>query len=46
MLGVVSSLLYVTMNIVTTLVWREYSSASQTVSELSAIGAPTWRSGC
>jgi hypothetical protein len=39
--GVVSSLLYVTMNIVSTLVWREYSSASQTVSELSAIGAPT-----
>jgi len=39
--GVVSSFLYVTMNIVSTLVWREYSSASQTVSELSAIGAPT-----
>ena len=40
-LGVVSSLLYVTMNIVSTLVWRSYSSVSQTVSELSAIGAPT-----
>ena len=39
--GLVSSFLYVTMNIVSTLVWREYSSASQTVSELSAIGAPT-----
>ncbi len=40
-LGLVSSFLYVTMNIVSTLVWREYSSTSQTVSELSAIGAPT-----
>jgi hypothetical protein len=40
-LGVVSSFLYVTMNIVSTLVWREYSSVTQTVSELSAIGAPT-----
>jgi hypothetical protein len=40
-LGLVSSFLYVTMNIVSTLVWREYSSASQTVSELSAIGAPS-----
>jgi hypothetical protein len=40
-LGLVSSFLYITMNIVSTLVWREYSSASQTVSELSAIGAPT-----
>ncbi len=39
--GLVSSFLYVTMNIVSTLVWREYSSTSQTVSELSAIGAPT-----
>ena len=39
--GVVSSFLYITMNIVTALVWRSYSSASQTVSELSAIDAPT-----
>lgn len=39
--GLVSSLLYVAMNIVSPLVWREYSSISQTVSELSAIGAPT-----
>ena len=39
--GVVSSCLYVTMNIVSALVWREYSSVTQTVSELSAIGAPT-----
>ena len=39
--GLVSSLLYVAMNIVSPLVWREYSSVSQTVSELSAIGAPT-----
>ncbi|HEV8447372.1 MAG TPA: DUF998 domain-containing protein [Gemmatimonadaceae bacterium] len=39
--GLVSSLLYVAMNVVSPLVWREYSSVSQTVSELSAIGAPT-----
>lgn len=39
--GVVSSLLYVAMNVVVPLQWDDYSSASQTVSELSAIGAPT-----
>jgi hypothetical protein len=39
--GIVSSLLYVTMNLVVPTGWSGYSSASQTVSELSAIGAPT-----
>ena len=39
--GVVSSLLYVAMNLVVPMGWSGYSSASQTVSELSAIGAPT-----
>ena len=39
--GVTSSILYAAMLIVTPFFWPEYSSASQTVSELSAIGAPT-----
>jgi hypothetical protein len=39
--GVLSSLLYVAMNIFVAMQWEGYSSASQTVSELSAIGAPT-----
>lgn len=39
--GIVSSLLYVAMNAFVAMQWPEYSSASQTVSELSAIGAPT-----
>src|SRR4051812_28030332 len=39
--GIVSSLLYVAMNIFVAMQWQGYSSASQTVSELSAIGAPT-----
>lgn len=39
--GVVSSILYVVMNIVVPLQWPAYSSASRTVSELSAVGAPT-----
>jgi len=39
--GIVSSLLYVAMNVFVPLQWDGYSSASQTVSELSAIGAPT-----
>jgi uncharacterized protein DUF998 len=39
--GVFSSLLYVFMNVFIALQWQGYSSASQTVSELSAIGAPT-----
>lgn len=39
--GIVSSLLYVAMNFFVPMQWEGYSSASQTVSELSAIGAPT-----
>ena len=39
--GIVSSLLYVAMNVLVPMQWEGYSSASQTVSELSAIGAPT-----
>ena len=39
--GIMSSLLYVAMNVVVAMRWEGYSSASQTVSELSAIGAPT-----
>jgi hypothetical protein len=39
--GPLSSLLYVAMNIVVAMQWKGYSSAAQTVSELSAIGAPT-----
>jgi hypothetical protein len=36
-----SSLLYLAMNVFIAMQWESYSSASQTVSELSAIGAPT-----
>lgn len=39
--GVLSSLLYAVMLVVVPLQWEGYSSVSQTVSELSAIGAPT-----
>ena len=39
--GVLSSLLYVAMNIFVPMLFPGYSSASQTVSELSAIDAPT-----
>jgi hypothetical protein len=39
--GIVSSLLYVAANIVGSRRWRDYSLTSQTVSELSAIGAPS-----
>jgi hypothetical protein len=39
--GFVSSLLYVAMTVVVALQWPGYSSSSQTISELSAIGAPT-----
>ena len=39
--GVLSSLLYVAMNFFFAMQWEAYRSASQTVSELSAIGAPT-----
>lgn len=41
MCGIVSSLFYVAMNVFVAMQWEGYSSASQTVSELSAIGAPT-----
>jgi Protein of unknown function (DUF998) len=36
-----SSLLYLAMTVVVAMQWDGYSSASQTISELSAIGAPT-----
>ena len=39
--GILSSLLYVAMTAFVALQWQGYSSAAQTVSELSAIGAPT-----
>ncbi len=39
--GILSSLLYVAMNIIGAMQFEGYSSLSQTVSELSAIGAPT-----
>lgn len=39
--GLVSSLLYLAMNVVVPFQWPAYSSFSQTISELSAIGAPT-----
>jgi hypothetical protein len=39
--GILSSLLYAAINIIVAMQWKEYNSASQTVSELSAIGAPT-----
>jgi hypothetical protein len=39
--GPVSSVLYVAMTVLVAMRWDAYSSASQTVSELSAIGAPT-----
>src|SRR5687768_1286817 len=39
--GILSSLLYVSMNVYFPMQWDGYSSFSQTVSELSAIGAPT-----
>jgi len=39
--GILSSLLYAAMNVFVPMQWPAYSSASQTVSELSAIGAPT-----
>jgi hypothetical protein len=39
--GIASSLLYVAMNVFVPMEWEDYNSASQTVSELSAIGAPT-----
>jgi hypothetical protein len=39
--GILSSLLYVAMTLLIAMQWDGYSSASQTISELSAIGAPT-----
>lgn len=39
--GIFSSLLYVAMNIIAAGLYEGYDSASQTVSELSAIGTPT-----
>jgi hypothetical protein len=39
--GVLSSLLYVAMNIVVPTQWPGYDSASRVVSELSAVGAPS-----
>lgn len=39
--GVLSSLLYVVMNLVVPMQWPGYNPASQVVSELSAVGAPT-----
>jgi hypothetical protein len=39
--GIGSSVLYAGMNVFVPMQWEGYSSASQTVSELSAIGAPT-----
>jgi hypothetical protein len=39
--GILSSLVYVIANVVGAMRWEGYSSISQTVSELSAIGAPS-----
>lgn len=39
--GILSSLLYVALNIFIPMQWPAYNSATQTVSELSAVGAPT-----
>ena len=39
--GILASLLYTAMLVFIPLQWPAYSSASQAVSELSAIGAPT-----
>ncbi len=39
--GVLASLLYAAINVIVAMQWDAYDSASQTVSELSAVGAPT-----
>lgn len=39
--GIVASVLYIAMNVFIPMQWEGYSLASQAVSELSAIGAPT-----
>jgi len=47
--GIIASLLYTAINIIVPIQWADYNSASQTVSELSAIGAPTrtlWSWAC
>lgn len=47
--GILSSLLYIAVNIIVPMQWKEYDVAAQTVSELSAIGAPTralWTALC
>jgi len=43
--GILASLLYVAMNVIGAMMYDGYSSVSQTVSELSAIGAPSARCG-
>ncbi|GAB4093659.1 hypothetical protein GCM10028786_25860 [Flaviaesturariibacter terrae] len=39
--GILSSLLYVAINLIVPPQWPEYNATDQTVSELSAVGAPT-----
>ena len=39
--GILSSLVYVAMTVFIAMQWDDYNSASQTISELSAINAPT-----
>jgi Protein of unknown function (DUF998) len=39
--GILAAFLYVAMTLLVGLLWEGYSSAAQTISELSAIGAPT-----
>src|SRR5512145_1842455 len=39
--GILASFLYVAMTLFVGMWWEGYSSAAQTISELSAIGAPT-----
>jgi hypothetical protein len=39
--GILAAVLYVAMTIFVGLLWEDYSSTAQTISELSAIGAPT-----
>ena len=39
--GIVASLLYLAMNVLIPMQWEGYNSASQVISELSAIDAPT-----
>jgi hypothetical protein len=39
--GILASLLYAAINVIVAMQWETYDSASQTVSELSAVDAPT-----